>query len=107
MIKFNRTLTAQFILSKGIKYGNVTLLARGQLFNKTWIEGYDTIAVRMPGDVNMNGNVDIQDISFAAYAFGSYQGHPRWNYMVDESEDNIIDLVDIALIAQNFGKTYT
>lgn len=106
MVKFNRTQVAEYILSKGIVLGNVTLTITGQLKDLTPFEGSDTIKVRMPGDINMDGKVDIIDISAVSRAFGSYPGHPRWNPIVDENEDGIIDIFDIALICRNFGKTY-
>jgi hypothetical protein len=106
MVKFNRTAVCQLILSKGIKYGNVTLMLSGKLYDGTEFEGSDTIRVRMPGDLNMDGKVDMKDISIAARAFGSYPSHSRWNPIADENEDNKIDMVDIALVCRNFGKTY-
>jgi PKD repeat protein len=106
MVKFNRTAVCEFILSKGIKLGNVTLTVSGKLRDGTEFEGCDTIRVRMPGDLNMDGKVDMKDIVLAARAFGEFPGRPRWNPMADENEDGIVDLRDIALIARNFGKTY-
>jgi len=106
MVKFNRATVCNFILSKGIRYGNVTFMLSGKLYDGTLFEGYDTIRVRMPGDINMDGKVDMKDISIACRAFGSYPSHLRWNPIADENEDNKIDTVDIALICRNFGKTY-
>jgi hypothetical protein len=31
---------------------------------------------RMPGDINIDGRVDIRDIAYAAQTFGSYPEHP-------------------------------
>lgn len=106
MVRFNRTAVQEFMLSKGIKYGNVTLILTGQLDNGSLIEGSDIIRVRMPGDINIDGKVDIKDLALTATAFGSYLGHARWNYVADENEDNKIDIKDLALIARNFGKIY-
>jgi hypothetical protein len=106
MVKFNRTAVCQFILSKGIMRGNVTLTVSGNLIYGIPFEGCDVIAVRMPGDLNMDGKVDITDISIASRAFGSYPSHSRWNPIADENEDNKIDIADIALTCRNFGKTY-
>jgi len=106
MVKFDRTAVCEFILSKGITFGNVTLTVSGRLYNGTEFEGCDTIRVRMPGDINMNGKVDMKDISILCRAFGSYPGHSRWNPTADENEDGIIDIFDIALTCRNFGKIY-
>jgi hypothetical protein len=106
MVKFNRTAVCEFILSKGIKLGNVTLTVSGKLRDGVEFEGCDTIRVRMPGDINMDGKVDTKDISIICKAFGSFPNHPRWNPIADENEDNKIDMFDIALTCKNFGKTY-
>ena len=106
MVKFNRTSVCEFILSKGIMFGNVTLTVSGKLINEIEFEGCDTIRVRMPGDINMDGKVDMKDISILCRAFGSYPGHSRWNPTADENEDNKIDIFDIALTCRNYGKIY-
>jgi hypothetical protein len=106
MVKFNRIAVCQLILSRGIMVGNVTLTVSGKLQNGIGFEGCDTIRVRMPGDINMDGKVDTKDISIICKAFGSLPGHPRWNPTADENEDNRIDIFDIALTCRNFGKTY-
>jgi len=108
MVKFDRATVCNFILSKGIKYGNVTFMLSGKLYwlNEILFEGYDTIRVRMPGDLNMDGEVDGRDIAPVSIAFGSIPGHPRWNPIADENEDNMIDAKDIAIVCRNFGKTY-
>jgi len=57
-----------------------------------------------PYDINNDGVVDMLDISIAAYAFGSYPGHPRWNPLADVNHDNYVDMVDLSLIARHFGE---
>jgi len=57
MVKFNRAAVSEFILSKGIKYGVVTLTIIGQLYDGTPLEGSNIIRVRMPGDVDCNGKL--------------------------------------------------
>jgi parallel beta-helix repeat protein len=106
MVNFNRTAVCQFILSKGIMRGNVTLTVSGNLIYGIPFGGCDVIAVKMPGDLNMDGKVDIIDVVIAGSAFGSEPGHPRWNPTADENEDNIIDILDLISICLNFGKTY-
>jgi hypothetical protein len=106
MICFNRTTLSNFILSKGIKYGNVTLTINGLLNDGTPIEGNVVVKVSMPGDTNSDGRVDAKDVAPASKACGSYPGHPRWDAAVDENEDGKINIKDIALIARSFGKKY-
>jgi hypothetical protein len=65
-----------------------------------------TVQVRIRGDVNGTGTVDISDISVAAAAFGSHPGMPNWNAAADVNGDGVVDIMDIALIASNFGQHY-
>lgn len=115
MVKFNRATAAEFILSEGLMTGNVTLTVSGNLMDGNPFQGSAVITVRMPGDVNADGEVDGGDIAIAAKAFGSYgfdclcpgsPPHPRWNCIADENEDNVIDGSDTVSIARNFGKAY-
>jgi hypothetical protein len=106
MVKFNRTTLSKLILDLDIMTSNVTLTITGQLTDGTPFEGNAVIAVRMPGDMNMDGKVDITDCILTANYFGSYPGHPRWNPVVDENEDGRINILDLIAIVRNFGKTY-
>jgi hypothetical protein len=107
MVKFNRAEVIRYIHEvQGIKYGNVTLTIKGKLRDGTLFKGSDVILVRMPGDVNVDGKVDMKDVSIVARAFGSHQGHQKWNPTADENEDNVIDMKDIGMVCRNFGKDY-
>jgi hypothetical protein len=63
----------------------------------------------LEGDVNGDGVVDMRDVSFVAYYFGSFNGtkaHPHgWNPQADINGDQKVDMVDIAIVAKNFGET--
>jgi len=52
MVKFDRTMASELILSEDITHGNVTLTITGWLFDRTQFEGTDTIRVLLPGDPN-------------------------------------------------------
>lgn len=105
-VKFERTAVSGLILSEGIMWDSVTLTVSGRLADGTMFEGSDTIRVRMPGDVNMDGKVDMRDISLAARAFGSHSNSAGWNPAADENEDNTIDMRDLSVIARHFGDHY-
>lgn len=64
------------------------------------------IQVRILGDVNGDGNVDIYDAMAASTAFGSHPGYPNWNDAADVNGDGTVNIFDVILMARNFGKTY-
>jgi hypothetical protein len=61
--------------------------------------------VRLLGDLNGDGKIDLDDVLTVSLAFGSYPGHPNWNPNADINRDNKIDLADVLTVAINFGKT--
>jgi hypothetical protein len=65
-----------------------------------------TISVRLMGDVNGDGRVDLKDIALVARAFGSTPTSPNWNPAADLNGDGKIDMKDITLVARNFGRHY-
>jgi hypothetical protein len=69
--------------------------------SNTFADG--NITVRLLGDVNGDGRVDLRDISLVAHTFGSTPTSPRWNTATDLCCDGKIDMQDIALVARNFG----
>jgi len=105
MVCFNWTEVAEYILSKGIVFGNVSLEISGRLFNSIVFTGTDTILVSsLIGDVNVDGKVDGIDVSIVCKAFGSYPKHERWNPAADINGDNRIDGADTVMTCRNFGK---
>lgn len=93
----------------GVAPGNYTLKGQADLIpfefnaaNNVYVDG--EIQVRLLGDINGDGTVDIKDLSIAGKAFGSYRGHPRYNPDADVNQDGTVDIRDLALIAKNFGK---
>jgi hypothetical protein len=67
------------------------------------------VQVRILGDLNVDGKVDIKDLAFVGQFFGSYADSiisPRWNADTDINADGKVDIRDLTLIAKNFGKTY-
>ncbi|MBS7633514.1 right-handed parallel beta-helix repeat-containing protein [Candidatus Bathyarchaeota archaeon] len=105
-IRFNRTLVKEYIRSKGLTTGDIVFKVSGYLFDRTPFVGYCAIKIRMCGDVNTDGVVDLKDVLVVKVAFGSYPAHPHWNDVADENEDGQIDLKDIYIVASNYGQTY-
>lgn len=62
------------------------------------------LKVRLVGDINGDGKVDIKDVYAVTYAFGSYPGHPRWNPDADLNQDMQIDIRDVYIVQRNYGQ---
>jgi hypothetical protein len=60
--------------------------------------------VRLKGDVNNDGMIDIRDVSEAVLAFNSFTGTTRWNPFADVDDSGRVDMKDIVAIVLNFGK---
>ncbi|MGD0160463.1 MAG: dockerin type I domain-containing protein [Candidatus Bathyarchaeia archaeon] len=67
----------------------------------TFIGG--NITVRLVGDVNGDGRVDLRDIATVAMLFGQSPSSPNWNPAADINGDGVVDMKDLALIARNIG----
>jgi hypothetical protein len=87
----------------GIPYHTYTLTA------VAWISGGSNtlsgnITVRLIGDVNGDGKVDLRDLALVARAFGSTPASPNWNSAADINGDGVVNMKDLALIGRYFGR---
>ncbi|MFQ5999426.1 MAG: PKD domain-containing protein [Candidatus Bathyarchaeia archaeon] len=64
------------------------------------------VKVKIMGDINGDGTVDIVDIVTIALAFGSSPGDPNWNPDADLNGDGTVDIIDIVMAAIHFGETW-
>ena len=80
-------------------YDNLTL---GRVFYKPYLMAP---AGTLFGDINSDFMIDMRDIGIAAWAFGAYPTHPRWNSEADVNYDGRVDMKDIISIAKHFGDT--
>jgi hypothetical protein len=86
--------------------GKVTILPYElDTYNNVYVDG--NVKVRLEGDVNGDGNVNISDMLLAKQYFGTFLGHPMWAPEVDLNQDNFIDIKDMLIIRKNFGKSCT
>jgi len=56
-------------------------------------------------DLNNDGGVDIVDVAISASAFGTEPGDLRWREEADVNDDDKINILDLAKIAVDFGRT--
>jgi hypothetical protein len=63
-----------------------------------------SVKVKMVGDLNGDGIIDIFDVVAVGLAFGSKPGDPNWNEDADIVEDNLIDIFDLVYIGIHFGE---
>jgi hypothetical protein len=106
MVNFNRTDLSNFILSKGVIYGDVDLNLTGKLIDNTPFEGHDTIKVSsLAGDVNCDGTVNILDISAASGIYGSKDGDPNWNPNANFAPlYDVINIFDLITCIYHYGQ---
>jgi uncharacterized protein (DUF2141 family) len=62
------------------------------------------VTVTMTGDINGDGKVDMKDIGYAAYRFGTDPSKPLWNPNADIDGDNKITMMDIGIIAYHYNE---
>ena len=54
-------------------------------------------------DFDCDGDVDILDITMAAYTYGSSSGGPNYNPDYDIDDDGDVDVLDLTAIAFEYG----
>ncbi len=71
--------------------------------DNTYTDG--TVKIKMEGDVNGDGSVDVMDLSIVSLAYGSFEGEPDYNPDADLNKDGVVDMRDLATVAMNLGNT--
>lgn len=72
-----------------------------------------TISIKMrylqpyPGDVDLDGDVNTQDLTLLNKAYCSTQGDARWEPKCDFNDDNHVDVNDLFILGRNFGLKHT
>ena len=63
------------------------------------------IYVKLAGDADGSGRVDIRDKRLVRDAFGSYPGHPNWDPRADVDCSGRVDIRDKRIVRNQFGDT--
>jgi parallel beta-helix repeat protein len=108
----NSTTVSSSWNTSGFSMGNYTLEAiiqpiLGEVDTSDNALAYEFVRVGIPGDVNANGNVGIDDIFEIAIRFSQEPEHPNWNPNYDIVEDDYIGIDDIFTAAKHFGEEET
>lgn len=64
-----------------------------------------TLVNPLRGDLNGDGKVNVQDITIGALAYGTKLGDQNWNNSADLDNNGWIDIIDLVIVAREFGKT--
>jgi parallel beta-helix repeat protein len=60
----------------------------------------------IPGDLNNDGKVSLQDLAILAEAYSSKLGDTNWNSNADIDSNNAVGLSDLVILAQHYGQHY-
>jgi hypothetical protein len=88
-----------------IVYGKWNVIATTKLGDETLIDTL-TFLVIIPGDVDHNGKVDLNDLALLAEAYGSRPNDPNWNPCADINNDQYVGLLDLTILASHYGQPY-
>jgi len=72
--------------------------------NNVFIGG--SLLLIMLTDLDLNGMINILDVTITAKAYGCRPGDEKWDQNADLDNNGIINIVDVATVAQDYGKTY-
>jgi hypothetical protein len=64
-----------------------------------------TIKLKIIGDVNGDGTVNIDDLIAWDAAYGTHPGEPHWNEQADINNDGVVNEADAQLILDHYHET--
>jgi hypothetical protein len=70
--------------------------------NNVYYDGW--VKIKMLGDVNGDGAIDILDVVLVSIAYGSKPGDPNWNPEADVAPAyNLINILDLVTVTSRYG----
>jgi hypothetical protein len=74
-------------------------------FTNNYYESGGWVKIKIPGDVNSDGVVDIFDLVLASDAYGTQTGDPNYNPEADIAPRyGLVDIFDLVTIASHYGE---
>jgi hypothetical protein len=73
------------------------------LTNNLFVDG--KVKIRLMGDVDGNGMVNMIDLYLVGLSFGYTVGEPGYNVYADVDRNGIINMIDMWIVARNFGRS--
>jgi hypothetical protein len=96
--------------------GNVYVVSSSSETLRIWSPGGNWVAVtgsdgtftltpgaQCPGDVDGDGDTDLNDLAALLAAYGSFVGDPNYNPAADFDGDGDVDLTDLAFLLSDYG----
>lgn len=56
-------------------------------------------------DLNGDREINMQDVTIVAIAFGSELGDSSWNQLADLDKNGVVNIIDITFVAKDYGKS--
>jgi hypothetical protein len=109
------------LINENKPFGDVICEVRADMENADWygwaglyfdamkfnIYGDPTVRLitegALPGDVDGDGDVDLQDLAALLSAYGACDGDPDYNAAADFDSSGCVDLSDLATLLSNYG----
>jgi hypothetical protein len=98
--------------TNGIPFDNYTITAyaspvsgENDTTNNAYSGGW--VVVTIPGDLNGDFKVNLEDLVLLALAYGSKPGDPNWNPNADIDNSGTVGLSDLVILALHYGQQYT
>jgi hypothetical protein len=85
----------------GSNLGNYTVNALASSLSAS-----SSIVLTIPGDINGDFKVNLQDLVSLASAYGSKPGDANWNPNADIDGNGVVGLSDLVILAAHYGQHY-